>query len=264
MKKSIIFLIIFSVYASSNLCAAQNTYQDELAHFLKRYNVVQPIQKASQSTLKTANALVGNAMRFLGIPYRYGGTTAKSGFDCSGLVVASFKKTLGKLLPRRAADQAAVSKKIAKAELRPGDLVFFNTMRRAFSHVGIYVGDGKFIHSPRTGSTVRIDSLDGSYWQKHFNGARRVIHNNENTTPIKKEEVKKAEKSDNVSSKIAPSNNKEVSVKELVKNSSTKAKVDSSNDEINVANPLENNDASEKVTSSNEKKVIKELAELNT
>lgn len=179
MKKSVASLIVFvCACASVHAAPSAESSQDDLGSFLRRYNVVQPLQQASHSVIKNTNALVGNAMGFLGIRYRYGGTSAKSGFDCSGLVVATFQKTLGKLLPRRAADQAATTKKIAKEELRPGDLVFFNTMRRTFSHVGIYVGDGKFIHAPRTGSTVRVDSLSGSYWVKRFTGARRVIEDN--------------------------------------------------------------------------------------
>lgn len=217
MKKTVASLIIVGICACGSVYAAPNTNTpntspDELAHFLKRYNVEQPIQQASQTTLKTANALVGNAMRFLGIPYRYGGTSAKAGFDCSGLVVATFQKTLGRLLPRRAADQAAAAQKIAKEELRPGDLVFFNTMRRAFSHVGIYVGDGKFIHSPRTGSTVRVDSLNGSYWVKRFNGARRVINN---ASATKKQAVTTAPKTAGVK-KVAVANTK-ITTKKPVK-----------------------------------------------
>ena len=82
---------------------------------------------------------------------------------------------MGHRLPRRAEEQAAATQKIDRSELKPGDLVFFNTMRRAFSHVGIYVGDGKFIHAPRTGAEVRVEDMNGSYWQRRFNGARRVL-----------------------------------------------------------------------------------------
>ena len=85
-----------------------------------------------------------------------------------------YKQTVGLLLPRKAEQQAAATEQIAKADLQPGDLVFFNTMRRAFSHVGIYVGNGKFIHAPKAGSHVRVDNLGGSYWQRRFDGARRV------------------------------------------------------------------------------------------
>ncbi len=118
--------------------------------------------------------LVVTAMGFLGVPYRRGGTSAETGFDCSGFVRAMYEKTAGLLLPRRADQQAAFAEKIDKKDLQPGDLVFFNTMRRAFSHVGIYVGDGKFIHSPRSGSEVRVEDMQHSYWKRRFDGARRV------------------------------------------------------------------------------------------
>ena len=121
-----------------------------------------------------ASDLVGNAMQFLGVRYKRGGNSAETGFDCSGFVRAIYEQTVGLLLPRRADQQAASTTVIDKKELQPGDLVFFNTMRRAFSHVGIYVGDGKFIHSPRSGSEIRVEDMRVSYWQRRFDGARRV------------------------------------------------------------------------------------------
>lgn len=120
------------------------------------------------------SALVATAVGFMGLRYRRGGNSEETGFDCSGFVRAVYEKTAGLVLPRRAKDQAASTKVIDKDELQPGDLVFFNTMRRAFSHVGVYMGDGKFIHSPRSGEKVRVDDLQASYWKKRFNGARRV------------------------------------------------------------------------------------------
>ncbi len=122
-----------------------------------------------------AAELVLQAMGSLGVPYRLGGTSTETGFDCSGFVRAMYQQTVGLMLPRRAAEQAAATASIEKTELKPGDLVFFNTLRRAYSHVGIYVGDGKFIHSPRTGAHVRVESMNISYWQSRFNGARRVL-----------------------------------------------------------------------------------------
>jgi cell wall-associated NlpC family hydrolase len=118
---------------------------------------------------------VNTATKLLGVPYRRGGTTLDTGFDCSGFVRAAFHQAAGLLLPRRAEDQAAATARIDKHSLQPGDLVFFNTRRRSYSHVGIYVGDGNFIHSPRTGSHVRIDSINGRYWLQRFSGARRVL-----------------------------------------------------------------------------------------
>jgi len=118
--------------------------------------------------------LVIAAMGFIGVPYRRGGSSADTGLDCSGLVRTIYSQTVGLVLPRRADQQAAATQKIDKKELQPGDLVFFNTMRRAFSHVGIYVGDGKFIHAPRTGAQVRVENMQIGYWQSRFDGARRV------------------------------------------------------------------------------------------
>ena len=122
-----------------------------------------------------AGDLLASALSAIGVPYRRGGTSAESGFDCSGFVRATFEQAEGLVLPRRAQEQAAATHKIDKRELQPGDLVFFNTLRRAYSHVGIYLGDGQFIHSPRSGARVRVESMDTSYWKKRFNGARRVL-----------------------------------------------------------------------------------------
>ncbi len=121
-----------------------------------------------------ASHLVVNAMGFLGVPYKRGGNSAETGFDCSGFVRAMYEQTVGLLLPRRADQQAAATQVIDKKDLQPGDLVFFNTMRRNFSHVGIYVGNNKFIHAPRSGSEIRVEDMGVSYWTRRFNGARRV------------------------------------------------------------------------------------------
>ncbi|MDD2609851.1 MAG: C40 family peptidase [Giesbergeria sp.] len=133
-------------------------------------NVAHTAHQVADSTAD----LVITSMAFLGLPYRRGGNSAETGFDCSGFVRAMYQQTVGMLLPRRASEQAAATQAIDKKELQPGDLVFFNTMRRAFSHVGIYIGDGKFIHSPRSGSEVRVENMRASYWVQRFDGARRV------------------------------------------------------------------------------------------
>ncbi len=123
-----------------------------------------------------ATEMVLSAMNFLGVRYVRGGTSAEQGFDCSGFTRYVFEHSLGLVLPRRADEQAKISSllQVKRDELKPGDLVFFNTMRRAFSHVGIYVGEGKFIHAPRAGAEVRIEDMRASYWAKRFNGARRA------------------------------------------------------------------------------------------
>lgn len=129
--------------------------------------------KASAVSSK-ASELVVSAMGALGVPYRRGGNTFEGGFDCSGFVRAMYEQTVGLILPRKAEQQAAVTQKIDRQDLQPGDLVFFNTMRRAFSHVGIYLGDGKFIHSPKPGAEVRVEDMALPYWSRRFDGARRV------------------------------------------------------------------------------------------
>jgi cell wall-associated NlpC family hydrolase len=129
-----------------------------------------------QQVRDSATEMVLTAMNFLGVRYVRGGNTAEQGFDCSGFTRYVFENSLGLVLPRRADEQAKKSGllQVKKDELKPGDLVFFNTMRRAFSHVGIYVGEGKFIHAPRAGAEVRIEDMRASYWAKRFNGARRA------------------------------------------------------------------------------------------
>ena len=134
------------------------------------------VNRARDMATDMASDMVMTAMNFLGVPYRRGGDSADEGFDCSGFTRHVFENSLGLLLPRRADQQAQDSNlaKVQREELRAGDLVFFNTMRRAFSHVGIYVGEGRFIHSPRAGGEVRIEDMRQAYWAKRFNGARRA------------------------------------------------------------------------------------------
>ena len=122
-----------------------------------------------------AQDLILKGLEFVGINYRRGGTNPEIGFDCSGFVQLVFKDSIGKLLPRTAKEQSQVGDEIARSELKPGDLVFFNTMRHAFSHVGIYLGDNHFVHAPRTGAEVRVEDMSQGYWTKRYNGARRIL-----------------------------------------------------------------------------------------
>jgi len=132
------------------------------------------LTQARQVVGDGATDLITRSLQLIGVPYRRGGESVQSGFDCSGFVRHLYEETFGKLLPRRADEQARSTETIAKDELQPGDLVFFNTMRRTFSHVGIYLGDGKFIHAPRKGKQVEIADMREAYWKKRFTGARRV------------------------------------------------------------------------------------------
>ena len=148
--------------------------EDRLGALIEEQGLGVQLQTMGHSVASHTKDLITTAMGMIGIPYRRGGSSAETGFDCSGFVRAIYQDAVGHLLPRKASDQAHATKKIDKKELQPGDLVFFNTMRRTFSHVGIYVGDGKFIHSPSKGKRVRVESMESSYWVKRFNGARRV------------------------------------------------------------------------------------------
>lgn len=110
----------------------------------------------------------------VGVDYKYGGASHTTGFDCSGLVLHVYREGYGVNLPRTSFGQAQVGRPVSGEELMPGDLVFYNTLNRPYSHVGIYLGDGRFIHAPKTGSAVRIENLNSAYWTKRWNGARRI------------------------------------------------------------------------------------------
>lgn len=121
-----------------------------------------------------SDELINRAMEVIGVRYRWDTELPQSGLDGSSFVGYVFKDKLGFLLPRKSTQMSRVGKPITREELQPGDLVFFNTMRLTFSHVGIYVGDNKFIHSPSKGTSVRVDDLSSLYWDKRFDGARRL------------------------------------------------------------------------------------------
>jgi cell wall-associated NlpC family hydrolase len=157
------------VFLLAGLFAASSAYADEPI-------VVPPQLEVSFVDRATATAqdTIDQAMDLLGIRYRRGGSTPEAGFDCSGFVNHVFREGLGLILPRSSKEMSKSGEAISRDELRPGDLVFFNTMRNAFSHVGIYLGDNQFVHAPRSGGKVRIEDLRDGYWTKRFNGARRV------------------------------------------------------------------------------------------
>jgi len=122
---------------------------------------------------RRAEALL-QALLALGLDYRYGGSSPETGFDCSGLVAHVFREAYGIRLPQNARAQSEYGVRVSLAELRAGDLVFYNTLNRPFSHVGIYLGDGRFVHAPKTGAQVRVEPIRGSYWMRRFDGARRI------------------------------------------------------------------------------------------
>jgi cell wall-associated NlpC family hydrolase len=169
-------------FVASVHAAPPASAEDDVGRFMEEKGLLNRLEEVrhtvagkAHTVADRASNLVVTAMGSLGVPYRRGGNSADTGFDCSGFVKAMYEQTIGLVLPRRANEQAAATQPIDKQDLQPGDLVFFNTLKRAFSHVGIYIGEGKFIHSPKPGAQVRVEDMRGSYWQQRFNGARRVL-----------------------------------------------------------------------------------------
>ena len=145
--------------------AAEQARKDEQPSFLERYT-------------NAAQDVILQGLKLVGVRYRLGGNNEDQGLDCSGFVRLVFKDSIGASLPRTAKEMSEVGQQIDASQLKPGDLVFFNTMRRTFSHVGIYLGDNHFMHAPRTGAEVRVESMDSSYWIQRYNGARRILDGN--------------------------------------------------------------------------------------
>ena len=119
-----------------------------------------------------SNELMLHSMSLIGTPYRFGGSNRNTGFDCSGMVQFVYRETLNVSLPRTARDMAAAGKVINKNQLKVGDLVFFNTNGKKFSHVGLYIGENRFIHAPSSKSSIKINYLSDKYYASRFTGAR--------------------------------------------------------------------------------------------
>ena len=162
----------------------------QFAHAAEQPEQAQTAQAKQSSVIgeytDAAGQLVDEALSYLGIRYRFGGTSPATGLDCSGLVLNVFRNAVGLDLPRTAREMANLGDKIGRQDLKPGDLVFFNTMRRTFSHVGIYLGDGKFVHAPSSGGKVRVESIATRYWAQRFTGARRLVDDADALTPSAK------------------------------------------------------------------------------
>lgn len=132
-----------------------------------------PDNRTEKPDYAPAQDMLLQAMSLIGVKYKWGGATPEAGLDCSGFVRYVFQNSMNIALPHNALGMAQSGASINKEELKPGDLVFFNTLGRTFSHVGIYMGDNRFIHSPRAGKSVEITNLNQSYWTSRFTGARR-------------------------------------------------------------------------------------------
>jgi len=156
-------------------CASLPAVADEMPARSLTDSATAAVRVAASSAWDAARTLTTAALDLIGIRYKWGGATPDTGLDCSGLVQFVFQQTTGVTLPRSAKEMSRLGDKVALADLQPGDLVFFNTRRFAFSHVGIYLGDNRFIHAPRRGREVEVATIDRGYWQLRFNGARRLI-----------------------------------------------------------------------------------------
>ena len=132
------------------------------------------MSSGSPVSRREADELIGSAMGLLGVSYRFGGTSVSSGFDCSGFMQHIFRKTMQVNLPRTSAEQARMGVGVSRSELQPGDMVFFRTSRGRISHVGLYIGNNRFIHAPRTGKSIEITSLSNKYWNSRYALARRI------------------------------------------------------------------------------------------
>lgn len=173
-------------------CASAPVAHDAGARAVPSASVSHPVPQAAAADDPIAQWLAGQhtapappdddkrtevlavALAYVGVPYRRGGSDYADGVDCSGFVQVAFRDALGVRLPRTASEQAEATRPIDPAALAAGDLVFFNTLGRPYSHVGIYVGQGRFVHSPRAGARVRLERMDSAYWRNRFDGARRI------------------------------------------------------------------------------------------
>lgn len=135
-----------------------------------------PTSAEAEAGTRFAQDIMLQALGLIGVTYRWGGNSPESGLDCSGFIRYVFQQSMNIALPHNAFAISRLGEDVDKDALKPGDLVFFNTLGRKFSHVGIYLGDDRFIHSPSKGSKIQIVRLSDAYWATRFNGAKRVTH----------------------------------------------------------------------------------------
>lgn len=174
--KNIVLMII--------LCASQQAYAVDFSLFgigesLEKVTnepevVNEQSVKNNNSWSNSAQEIIMSALSQTGVKYKWGGNSPESGFDCSGFVRYVFQQAANLTLPHGARAISQLGQTVTQPELQPGDLVFFNTLRSTFSHVGIYIGNNRFIHSPATGSAISVTDMSDSYWAKRFTGARRI------------------------------------------------------------------------------------------
>ena len=176
------FIILLSICLNTH---AEESFLENAAG-VAIYNADETEEPTNQDKISRwqsrAQEVLVSALSLTGIQYKYGGKSPETGFDCSGFVRYVFSQATNLTLPPTARAIAQIGKTVKKQELQPGDLVFFNTMKSAFSHVGIYMGDNKFIHAPSSGKTVRVENMNNGYWASRFNGAQRLDKEIEKTT----------------------------------------------------------------------------------
>jgi cell wall-associated NlpC family hydrolase len=165
----IVTLLVAGLYCAAPVAIAQDVATRSFGE-----SATSTVKGAAVTALRSAQDLASAALDLIGIRYKWGGNTPESGLDCSGLVRYVFQQVIGVNLPRTAKDMSHLGKEVGLKDLQPGDLVFFNTRRFAFSHVGIYLGDNQFVHAPRRGREVEVATLDSGFWQRRFDGARRL------------------------------------------------------------------------------------------
>ncbi|WP_250314638.1 C40 family peptidase [Neisseria sp. Marseille-Q6792] len=181
--KPAVWAVLWLVFAvrpalADELTNLLSSREQILRQFAENGQYAQTARTNNDRTSGSADELIGNAMGLLGVAYRYGGTSVSTGFDCSGFMQHIFKRAMGINLPRTSAEQAQMGTPVARSELQPGDMVFFRTLGGSrISHVGLYIGNDRFIHAPRTGKNIEITSLSHKYWSGKYAFARRVKKN---------------------------------------------------------------------------------------
>lgn len=176
MKPKLMISLVCAVYAAiSGGCSTSPPSENsrlKLDRKLGSHATTNEFDEASWP--ERSRAVLKNALRLSGIRYQYGGNSPETGFDCSGFVRYVYQQATNLSLPHSAKAISQIGQAIPKHELQPGDLVFFNTLKSAFSHVGIYLGNNRFIHAPSSGGAVRIEDMQENYWKNRFNGAQRI------------------------------------------------------------------------------------------
>lgn len=178
LKKLLNLVLLGCLFSASNVCLALDLPFFSTSESATQNNTVQADQQEqlskNPSWSSTAQEIILHAIGQTGVKYKYGGITPDTGFDCSGFVRYVFQQAANLTLPHGARAISQVGTNVSKDELQPGDLVFFNTLRSVTSHVGIYVGNNRFIHSPSAGSSISVTDMNDAYWSKRFTGARHI------------------------------------------------------------------------------------------